>query len=213
MELTKEDLALEVGIPWTLVDHVRGSVRNREVQEPVGRSGHRQALRADLEREHLASHNPRYWSPRRGEEEYVDAHESDLQEKSAKMKDLEFSPRTYRSLLGCLVVGSGNGANDSDDELANSHTDSSHKEQIAAAHLLDKVETRESGRNVDAANDMSTQTLEVIAKSLKLWPSWAVPARPFHFCHESAGAGETYFVMTEITNGLSNPAFRKYCVP
>lgn len=60
-----------------LVDHVRCGVGNGPVEEPVGSCGHRETLRTGLEREHFTGDDPGDRSPRAGEEEDVDADESD----------------------------------------------------------------------------------------------------------------------------------------
>lgn len=55
--------------------------------------------------------------------------------------------------MGGEIVGAGHGAGDGDDVLADAHANSSHEEEVAAAHLLDEVETGEGGGNVDAAGE------------------------------------------------------------
>ena len=52
----EEHLGLEIA--GILVDHVRGSVRDGEVQEPVGGGRDRQALGTDLQREDLTGDDP-----------------------------------------------------------------------------------------------------------------------------------------------------------
>ena len=54
----EEDLGAHVGVTGAGVDHVRSSVTNRKVEEPVGGGSHRERLGADLERENLTSHDP-----------------------------------------------------------------------------------------------------------------------------------------------------------
>jgi hypothetical protein len=97
--------------------------------------GHRERLGADLEGEELASDNPSDWAPGASEKEDVDADECN------------------QCLLGRLVVDTGNGSSDGNDELANGHTNSTEEQEVAATPLLNQVETRESGSNVDAGCD------------------------------------------------------------
>jgi len=66
---------------------------------------------------------------------------------------------SYGSLLSRKVIGSGNCSHDGDDELANGHSNGTHEKQVAATHLLDKVETREGGGDVDTAVDVLAQVL------------------------------------------------------
>jgi len=61
-------------------------------------------------------------------------------------------------LLTCAVhaacdVICGCGADGADDELADAHADGAHKEQVAAAELLNEVETGEGGRDIDTVGD------------------------------------------------------------
>jgi hypothetical protein len=43
----------------------------------------------------------------------------------------------------------------SNDKLTNSHTDSSKKQELSSAPLLDQVQTREGGGNIDAGSDQT----------------------------------------------------------
>lgn len=52
----EEDFTAEVGV--FLVDHVRSSVGNGPVQEPVGGCCDRKTLGSDLQREHFSGHDP-----------------------------------------------------------------------------------------------------------------------------------------------------------
>jgi hypothetical protein len=129
----EEDLALEVGV--LLVDHVGGGEGDGPVEEPVAGSGHRETLGAGLEGEQLAGNDPGDGTPRRGEEEDVDAHERD------------------GSALGSQVRGTGDCACDGDNELAHTHADGTEKKQVAASEALNHVETGEGGDNVDSIGD------------------------------------------------------------
>jgi hypothetical protein len=70
-------------------------------------------------------------------EEDVDAHESD-------------------SCLLCREVGNSSyGSGDGYDKLANSHTNSSHKEKVATSKPLHEIQSREGTQNVNAAVGLS----------------------------------------------------------
>jgi hypothetical protein len=145
----EEDLGAHVGVAGAVVDHVGGSVADGEVEKPavdvsisficglcsrdlpVGCGGHGQRLRADLEREDFTSDDPGDGSPGAGEEEDVDADECD------------------QSLLGSQILNASNGTGDSDDELADRHTDSTKEQKVAATPLLNEVKTGEGRGNVD----------------------------------------------------------------
>jgi hypothetical protein len=71
--------------------------------------------------------------PARSEEENVDAHESN------------------RRPLRSKVRRAGHSASNGNDELADGHANGAHKQEIAATHLLNEVETWESRCDVDAA--------------------------------------------------------------
>ena len=105
----EEHFRLQICVTGPRVDHVWCCVGNSPVQEPVGRSGHRQRLGSDLQWEDLASNDPGTWSPRAGEEEDVDAHEGD------------------ESLLTGQVIGTNTSADTSNNKLAYSHADSPHE--------------------------------------------------------------------------------------
>jgi hypothetical protein len=129
----EEDLALEVGV--LDIDHVGGCEGNGPVEEPVAGSGHGETLGAGLEGEQLAGDDPSDGTPRRGEEEDVDAHEGD------------------GGALSSEIGGTGDRTCDGDDELANTHADGTEKKQVAASKALNHVQTREGGDNVDTVGD------------------------------------------------------------
>lgn len=133
----EEDLCAHVGVARAVVDHVRGGVSNGEVEEPVAGGGHGERLGTDLEREDLTSNDPGNWTPRAGEEEDVDADECD------------------QGLLGSQVLNTSDSTGNSDDELADSHTDGTEEEEVAATPLLDEVETWKGGGDVDARGNHS----------------------------------------------------------
>lgn len=133
----EEDLGAQVGVTGAVIDHVRGGVSNGEVEEPVAGSGHGERLGTDLERENLTGNDPGDWAPGAGKEEDVDADECD------------------QSLLGSHVLNTSDSTGNSDDELADSHTDGTEEEEVAATPLLDKVETGKGGADVDARSNHS----------------------------------------------------------
>ena len=133
----EEDLCAHVGVSGAIVDHVGGGVSNGEVEEPVAGGGHGERLGTDLEREDLTGNDPGDWAPGAGEEEDVDADECD------------------QSLLGSHVLNTSDSTGNSDDELADSHTDGTEEEKVAATPLLDKVETGKGGGDVDARGNHS----------------------------------------------------------
>ena len=108
------------------IDKVRRSVPNAEVPQPVRRSRHRHALRADSEREYLPRDDPRDGPPRRREERDVEAHEGD-----------------EHALRGEVHLGGGAGgfagchAYDGDYELAEAHPDGADEEEAPAADAVD----------------------------------------------------------------------------
>lgn len=54
-------------------------------------------------------------------------------------------------LLGGKIGRTGYRSSDRHNELADTHANCSHKQQVAATHLLNEVETRECGCHVHAA--------------------------------------------------------------
>lgn len=138
----EEDAGLEAGVALAGVDEVGGGVGDGPVEEPVGGGGHGETLRTDLEGEELAGHDPGDGAPRAGEEEDVDADEGD------------------EGIVGGLVaddfggpLGFFDSTCDGDDVLADAHTDGTKEEEAAATPFLDKVETGESGGDVDNVGD------------------------------------------------------------
>jgi hypothetical protein len=118
------------------VGEVRSRVRNGPVEKPVGGGGHRKGLGSDLQGEDLTSDNPSARAPRTCEEEDIDANEGD------------------KGLLGSLV-GDWQETNASNDKLTDSHADSSKKQELSSAPLLDQVQTREGGGNIDTRGNQT----------------------------------------------------------
>jgi hypothetical protein len=131
----EEDLGLQVGVAGAGVDHVRGGVGDGPVEQPVGCGGHGEGLGADLEREDLAGDDPGDGAPRRGEEENVDADESD------------------QGALSDEVLNSNSRANTSHNKLADGHSDGTEEEKRATAPCFDKVQTREGRGDVHGRGD------------------------------------------------------------
>ena len=121
----EEHLTLKIGIAGSVVDEVGRGVGDGPVQEPVGRGRHRQALRADLEREDLARHDPGARAPAAGEEEDVDTVGDNpvslVEAKELRQKCLpdEGDERFLSRQVGVTSTG----AHTRDDELADSHAD------------------------------------------------------------------------------------------
>lgn len=90
---------------------------------PVASSGHGKTLGTSLEREKLAGHNPRDRSPGAGEEEYIDAHESD------------------GSTLSRQIGSSGDRSGDGDNVLAHAHANTSEQEEVTSAEAFNHPET------------------------------------------------------------------------
>jgi hypothetical protein len=105
---------------------------------PVGGSRQSDTLGADRQREDLANDNPRGWTPGRGKEEDVDAREDD-----------QAGARGLGALSGS--------ANDSDDELADEHTEGAVDQESATAELLNGPEGDGRGANVDGSGDHGNQ--------------------------------------------------------
>lgn len=131
----EEHLRLEVGISRSAVHHVRSSVGNSPVEQPVGGGGDGETLGASLEGEQFTGDDPGNGAPGTGEEEDVDAHEGN----EDLVRDI--------GVDGC--------ANDCDNELRDAHSDSTEHEQRTATPFLDHVETGEGGDDVDDAGDQS----------------------------------------------------------
>ena len=134
----EEDLALQIDAlrrPIGIVDQVWRRVRDSPVQKPIRRGGHRQTLRANLEWEDLARHDPRDWTPRAREKEDVDADECDC------------------GVLGGLVGLGCDCAGDGDDELAYGHSGSAEEEERSAAPCFDHPQPGKSGDDVDDGRD------------------------------------------------------------
>lgn len=79
--------------------------------------------------------NPSNWAPGASEEEDVNAHKCD------------------QSLLCGLVLNTSDGSGDSNDKLAHRHTNGTEEQKIAASPLLNEIQTRESGSNVNAGSN------------------------------------------------------------
>lgn len=129
----EEHLGLQVRVSGSAVHHVRGSVGDGPVEEPVGCGRDGETLCAGLEGEEFAGYDPGDGAPGGGEEEDVDADEGD--------EDF-------------VCDGGGGGcADDGDDQLGDAHADGTEHEEWAATPFLDHVEAGEGGDDVDDVGD------------------------------------------------------------
>jgi hypothetical protein len=146
----EEDGRLEV----TLVgaDHVGGDDGDDGVPEPVGGGGEGDTARADGKGEDLADEDPGTGTPGGGEEEDEDGDEGDLGVDGG-------------DVVGARgAVGEGGGVvetlshtDDSDQELADEHTERTDEEECAATELLHSVEGERGGADVDEGEDERDQ--------------------------------------------------------
>lgn len=129
-----------------VVDHVRGGVRNRPVEQPVASSGHTQALSASLEREHFTSDDPCDRTPGAGEEENIDAHEC-------------YSGILCSSVdITCVDRCVGMHAYATNNELANAHANRTHQQEVASTQLLNEIQTWKGRCYVDrVCNDLNDE--------------------------------------------------------
>ncbi len=133
----EEHLGPQVRVAWTRVHHVGSSVGDGPVEQPVGGRGHGEGLGAGLEREKLSSDDPSNWAPRAGEEEDVDADESD------------------QNLVRNKCTLAGGGTDYGDDKLGDAHADSTEEEKRTTTPLLDHIKTWEGREDVDDVGDQA----------------------------------------------------------
>ena len=131
----EEHFRLQVRVPFSFVDHVRCRVRQCEVEQPVGGGCHGQGFGPHFQWEQLSGDNPCDRTPRACEEEDVETYESD------------------GNFLRRLVIGTRDCSGDGHDVLADTHADSTHEKEVAAAHLFDEIEAWECGYYVHTAVD------------------------------------------------------------
>lgn len=129
-EPDEEDLGLEVGVALAVVDEVGGRVGNGPVEEPVGGGAHGEGLGTGLEGEDLAGDDPGKGTPGSGEEEDVDADESDGGLLSGEVLDVDDS-------IGGLACG--NGTNNGNDELRDAHADGAPEEKRTTSPFVNEV--------------------------------------------------------------------------
>lgn len=131
----KEHLGTEIRVAGPRVDHVGGRVRNRPVEQPVGRRRHRKAFGPCLQRKHLARHHPRQWSPRRRKEKDVDAHK----------RNQDFVGRHARA---------GRGTGNGDNILTDKHADRAPEEHRTPSPFFNHIQARQGGDDIhDVGND------------------------------------------------------------
>lgn len=129
----EEDLGLEVGISWSLIDQVWSGVTDGEVEKPVGGGGDGERLGTDLEWVELTGVNPADWSPGGSKEEDVEADEGN------------------ENLVGDIGIG-GNSDN-GDNVLTDEHANCSHQQELTTTDTLNKPHTRDGGDDVDDVGD------------------------------------------------------------
>jgi len=145
----EEHARLEIGVALAGTDKVGGGIGDGPVEQPVGGGGHGQALGADLEWEDLAGDDPGDGTPGAGKEEDVEADKGD--ESLGRRVELVGGGLTS---VGGQDTGVDEGDTDSrDNELADTHANSTPEEEWAATSLLNKVKTREGRDGVDNVSD------------------------------------------------------------
>lgn len=142
----EEDRGLHVTV--VTADHVRGNNGNDGVPEPVGGSRESNTAGTDRNREDLANENPGTRTPGRGEEEDVDGDQGNL---SVDSRDVVGKSATAAIRVG-LVETDGDTDN-GDDELTDEHTESTEDEKRTTTVLLNSVERKRSGEDVDEGED------------------------------------------------------------
>lgn len=110
----------------------------------VGRGSHRQALRADLQREDFASNDPSDWPPSRGKEEDEDTNKGDRRLLRSDVLD---------NCDSSISLTQGSRPQNSNKELRDGHADGTPKEKWTSAPLVDGVETGQRGSDVDGGGD------------------------------------------------------------
>lgn len=127
----EEDFRLEVGVSWAGVDKVGGSVADGEVPEPVGGRAEGDSLGTDVERVDLTDDDPGDGAPCGGEGGDVDADEGD------------------KGLLAGLIFDGDGDTDDSDEVLADAHSDCTPDEKRTTTESLDCPHARDSHEDVD----------------------------------------------------------------
>ena len=133
-------------------DHVGGDDGDDGVPEPVGGGGERNTTGADGEREDLTDEDPGTRTPGGGEEEDEDGDE----------RDLSVDGRKVVGAGGAISKGGGvvealSDTDDSNEELADQHAESTVKQECATTELLHSVERERSGADVDEGEDQRDQ--------------------------------------------------------
>jgi len=147
----EEDLDTKVGGPDSVdtscggVDQVGSSVSDTKVPEPVGRGRHGHGLSSDSKREDFSGDDPGDRTPSGSEGSDVDANESDENSLGGDVDGTrsDISGRT------------GGDTNNGNDELANSHDDSSAEKHRSSTGSIDHENTGNSANNVDDVGDDS----------------------------------------------------------
>lgn len=142
----EEDLRFEVSLG--LADKVWGDDGNDTVPQPVGSSGESDTSRSDWQREDLSNDDPGTWSPSRCKEEDVNGDEGNLCIDSRVVVGVARSVRADVS-----VVESNSDTNNSNDEFADEHTESTVDQNRSSSETLYHPEREWSGANVDQSED------------------------------------------------------------
>jgi hypothetical protein len=146
----EEDGGLEV--TSALANHVGGDDSNDGVPEPVGGGGQTNTTRSDGDGEDLANDDPGTRTPGGSEPEDEDGDEGNLGVDSADVVG-ESGIRVGLGRSGVSVVETDSNTNDSNDELADKHTEGTDEKDTAATESLNGPERQRSGEDVDEGED------------------------------------------------------------
>lgn len=138
----EEDLGSKIGLSLLGSDQVWGDNGNDAVPHPVGGGGESDTTGADWQVEDLTDDDPCGWSPSGGEEEDVDANESN-----------------HGGDGGGVVVSwlASGDTEDTDDELGDDHSGGTEDENEAATEALNGPEGDWGGEDVDEGGDEGDQ--------------------------------------------------------
>ena len=138
-------------------DHVGGDDGNDGVPQPVGGSGETNTTGADGQRENLANDDPSTRAPGGGEEEDEDGNEGNLRVDGRDVVGNEVGAAVSLEALLVSVVEALGDTDDSNEELADQHAESTPEEDGAAAEALDSPEGDGGGEDVDDGEDHGNQ--------------------------------------------------------
>jgi hypothetical protein len=141
----EEDVGPEVALVG--VDHVGGDDGDDGVPEPVGGGGETDTTGTDRDGEDFTDDDPCTWTPSGGEEEDEDTDEGDLGVDSGDVVG------DRSTVLDVSMVEADGVTNDTDEELADKHAQSTPKEEGATTEPLDGPEGNGGGQHVDESED------------------------------------------------------------